>query len=190
MALDAESKRYTFSDYLEWPENVRIELIDGAAVMMAPPSRAHQAASISLASQLYNFLDGIPCKVYTAPFGVRLFEGINDAPEGVYTVVEPDISVILGCDRLDKYGCKGAPDLVIEILSPSTQRHDRVTKYYLYQRAGVKEYWIVGLEDMTVQIFALMGGILRPVESYGKDEIAKSRVLEGCEIDLSKVFSE
>lgn len=76
--------------------------------MMAPPSRANQAASISLASQLYHFPDGKSCKVYAAPFSVRLFEGINDAPESVDTVVEPDISVILGCDRLDKYGCKGS----------------------------------------------------------------------------------
>lgn len=190
MALAAENKQYSFADYLVWPENERIELIDGTAVMMAPPSRAHQAASISLASQLYQFLDGKPCEAYAAPFAVRLFEGADDDPESVDTVVEPDISVICDPSKLDEHGCKGAPDLVIEILSPSTQRHDRVTKFNLYQQAGVREYWIVNTEDKTVQIFALTEGVLRPVESYGKDELAKSRVLEGCEIDLTKVFSE
>ena len=190
MALAAENKRYSFADYLAWPEGERVELIEGTPVMMASPSRAHQAASISLSSQLYQFLDGKPCEVYTAPFAVRLFEDAGAAPESVDTVVEPDISVICDPSRLDEHGCKGAPDLVIEILSPSTQRHDRVTKFNLYQQAGVKEYWIVNTEDKTAQVFALIEGILRPVESYGKSELAKSRVLEGCEIDLTKVFSE
>ena len=185
-----ENKRYTFSDYLAWPENERIELIDGIPVKIAPPCRAHQAASLSLAAQLYYFLDGKPCKVYAAPFAVRLFEKATDAPEDVDTVVEPDISVICDPDKLDVHGCKGTPDLVIEILSPSTQRHDRVTKFNLYQRAGVKEYWMVNIEDKTIQVFVLAEGILRPIESYGKDELAKSRVLAGCEINLTKVFTK
>lgn len=190
MALAAENKRYSFADYLAWPEGERAELIEGAVVMLASPSRAHQAASIALASQLYQFLTGKPCEAYAAPFAVRLFEGAGDAPESVDTVVEPDISVICDHDKLDEHGCKGAPDLVIEILSPSTQRHDRVTKFNLYQQAGVKEYWIVNTEDKTVQVFSLTEGVLRPIESYGKSELAKSRVLEGCEIDLTKVFPE
>lgn len=185
-----ENKRYTFSDYLAWPENERIELIDGIPVKIAPLSRTHQAASISLAAQLYYFLDGKPYKVYAAPFAVRLFEGENDAPEDVDTVVEPDISVIYDPDKLDEHGCKGAPDLVIEILSSSTQRHDRINKFNLYQRAGVKEYWMVNTEDRTVQVFALAEGMLRPLESYRKDELARSSVLAGCEINLTKVFAK
>lgn len=157
--------------------------------MMASPSRSHQAASIALASQLYQFLVGKPCEAYTAPFAVRLFEGAGDAPESVDTVVKPDVSVICDPIKLDEHGCKGAPDLVIEILSPSTQRHDRVTKFNLYQQAGVKEYWIVGLEDTTVQVFMLVGSHFLPVESYGKEEIAKSRVLEGFEVDLKTIFA-
>ena len=105
-------------------------------------------------------------------------------------MVEPDISVICDPDKLDVHGCKGTPDLVIEILSPSTQRHDRVTKFNLYQRAGVKEYWMVNIEDKTIQVFVLAEGILRPIESYGKDELAKSRVLAGCEINLTFVFTK
>lgn len=186
----AENKRYTFSDYLAWPENERIELIDGIPVKIASPSRAHQAASLSLAAQLYYFLDGKPCKVYAAPFAVRLFEKATDEPGDVDTVVEPDISVICAPGKLDEHGCKGTPDLVIEILSPSTQRHDRVTKFNLYQRAGVKEYWMVNTEDRTVQVFSLAEGVLRPVESYGKEEFAISRVLEDCEINLTKVFAK
>ena len=188
MALAAENKRCSFADYLVWPDNERAELLNGNVVMMSPPSRAHQFASIALASQLYQFLRGKTCEAYAAPFAVRLFEHAGDTPDRVDTVVEPDISVVCDPGKLDEHGCKGAPDLVIEILSPSTQRHDRVTKYNLYEQAGVKEYWIVGLEDMTVQVFALNDGRFKPVESYGKNETAKSRVLEGFEIDLGTVF--
>ena len=113
------------------------------------------------------------------------------AAEDVDTLVEPDISVVCDRNKLDKYGCKGAPDLVIEILSPSTQRHDRLVKLGLYQRAGVREYWIVSPEEQTVQVLLLDdGGNLRPHELYGREEIARVNVLEGCFIDLEKVFAE
>lgn len=90
-----------------------------------------------------NFLDGKQCRVYPAPFGVRLFEQNGERPEDVDTMVEPDISVVCDRGKIDKYGCKGAPDLIIEVLSPSTRRHDRLVKLNLYQRAGVQEYWMV-----------------------------------------------
>ena len=91
---------------------------------------------------------------------------------------------------LDKYGCKGAPDLVIEILSPSTLRHDRFVKLDLYQQAGVREYWIVEPETQTVQVYTLENGILQPRAFYGQGDVAKVNVLEGCFIELSKVFTE
>ena len=158
--------------------------------MMATPSRIHQEISGELFRQLANFLEGKKCKVYPAPFGVRLFEQNEDSPEDVNTVVEPDISVVCDRSKLDDHGCKGAPDMLIEILSPSSLRHDRLVKLNLYQRAGVREYWIVDPENRAVQVLTLTDGLLLPHEDYGQDDIAKVNVLDGCFIELSKVFSE
>lgn len=191
MALPAENKRYTFADVLTWDESERIEIINGEAFMMAPPSRAHQEILAELTRQFGNYLEGKRCKVYPAPFGVRLFEQDGESPEDVDTMVEPDISVVCDRNKLDDHGCKGAPDLVIEILSPSSLRHDRLVKLGLYQRAGVREYWIVNPDERTVQVFTLeSGGFLRLIEEYGRDGVARVNVLEGCFIDLGKVFSE
>ena len=105
-------------------------------------------------------------------------------------MVEPDISVICDPDKLDAFGCKGAPDLVIEILSPSTQRHDRVTKFNLYQRAGVREYWIVDPANPSVQSFILENGGYKANDFKIAGEQIKVNVLEDCVLDLSQVFPE
>ena len=188
MPVPAPKGHYTFADCLIWGENERIEIINGEAVMMAPPTRIHQEILMELSRQLANFLEGKKCKVYPAPFAVRLFEKDGDTPEDVDTMVEPDISVVCDHDKLDKHGCKGAPDLVVEVLSPSTQRHDRLVKLDLYQRAGVREYWIVDPDSSTVQVFMLKNGYLHPYEVYSEKDIAKVNVLDGCFIELSKVF--
>ncbi len=192
MALPAEKGRYTFADCLIWSEKERIEIIEGDAVMMAPPSRIHQEILTELTRQLANFLEGKRCKVYPAPFGVRLFEKDGDSPEDVDTVVEPDISVVCDREKLDEYGCKGAPDFVIEILSPSTQRHDQLVKLSLYQRAGVREYWIVDPENKTVRVMLQDSGnggnTFRVHEVYGAEDVAKVSVLDGCFVELAKVF--
>lgn len=191
MELPAENKRYTFADVLTWDESERIEIINGEAFMMAPPSRVHQEISVAITAQLYNYLEGKRCKVYPAPFGVRLFEQDGARPEDVDTMVEPDISVVCDSDKLDDHGCKGAPDLIIEILSPSTQRHDRLVKLGLYQRAGVREYWVISPSERTVQTMLLdSGGALQLHEVYGNSDVARVNVLDGCFIDLGKVFSE
>ena len=180
--------RYTFTDCLAWDEKERAELIGGEIVMMAPTSRVHQKISGELFRQLANFLEGKKCEVYAAPFAVRLFEKNGDTPEDVDTMVEPDISVVCDHGKLDSHGCKGAPDLVVEVLSPSTQRHDRLTKYNLYERAGVREYWIVDPESKTVQVSVLDGGRYRVREVYTAGDIAKVNVLDGCFIELARVF--
>ena len=190
MVQPAQKEVYTFADCLTWDEHDRIEIINGYAVMMAPPKRIHQEILTEITRQLANFLEDKPCKVYPAPFGVRPFEQSGDTPDDVDTVVEPDISVVCDPGKLDDYGCKGAPDLVIEILSPSSRRHDRIVKLDLYQRAGVREYWVVNPEDRTVQVMLLKDSYLLPVEDYGREDMAKVNILEDCAIDLSKVFSE
>lgn len=191
MALPAEKVRYTFADCLTWDENESIEIINAKAFMMATPSRIHQKISGELFRQLANYLEGKKCEVYSAPFGVRLFEQDGDRPEDVDTVVEPDISVVCDRSKLDKHGCKGAPDLIVEILSPSSLRHDRLVKLNLYQRAGVREYWIVDPENRSVMVFLPdSNGSFRLREDYGWEEVAKVNVLDGCFIELNKVFSE
>ena len=191
MALPAEKDRYTFADVLAWDDGERAELIDGEVFLMAPaPARIHQGISGEIFRQIANYLEGKRCLVYHAPFDVRLFEKDGDDPEDVDTVVEPDITVVCDLSKLDDRGCKGAPDMVVEILSPSTQRHDRLVKLGLYQRAGVREYWIVSPEERSVQVFLLSDGLLLPHEVYDREGIAKVNVLDGCFIELSKVFSK
>ena len=191
MALPAKKEHYTFADILAWEGNERVEIINGEIFLMASPFRVHQEISGELFRQLANFLEGKKCRVYAAPFAVRLFEKDGDNPEDVDTMVEPDITVVCDNDKLDKHGCKGAPDMVIEILSPSTRRHDRLVKLGLYQQAGVREYWIVDPENKSVQVFLQDGSsFLKIHEDYGREDIAKVNVLDGCFIELSKVFSE
>lgn len=189
MALPAEKGRYTYADVLTWNEGERAELIDGEVFLMAPaPSRAHQEIGGEIFRQIANYLEGKRCRVYHAPFAVRLFERDGDAPEDVDTVVEPDITVVCGESKLDERGCKGAPDMVAEILSPSTQRHDRLVKLGLYQRSGVREYWIVDPDSRTVQVFTLSNGLLLPYEVYDRTGVAKVNVLDGCFVELGRVF--
>ena len=191
MALPAEKSRYSFADFLAWDEHERAEIIGGEIYLMGTPSSRHQEISFEIGRQLGNYLEGKRCRVYPAPYGVRLFEQDGDDPEAVDTVVEPDISVICDRGKIDKTGCKGAPDMVVEILSPSTQRHDRLVKLGLYQRAGVREYWIVSPEEQTVQVMLLdSGGVLQLHEVYDRDSIAKVNILDGCFIELAKVFAE
>ncbi len=191
MALPAEKDRYTFADCLTWGEDERIEIINGEAVMMAPsPATDHQLISGELFGQIHSYLKGKKCKVISAPFDVRLFEQDGDGPEDVDTVVVPDITVVCDPDKLDKHGCKGAPDMVVEILSPSTQRHDRLTKFNLYQRAGVREYWIVDPANRAVQSFVLEDGRYSVKEFGTAGDKLRVNVLEDCVIDLSEVFPE
>ena len=188
MAFPAEKERFTYADYLLWEGPERYELLDGHAVMLASPARIHQDISMELSRQFANYLEGKKCRVYAAPFDVRLFEEEGDRPEDVQTVVQPDISIICDPDKLDERGCKGAPDLTLEVLSPSSTRHDLLVKLDLYQRAGVREYWVVSPEDKSLHVFLLDGGALKLSHVYGFKDAAKVNILDGCFIELSKVF--
>lgn len=157
-----QERSYTAEDYWNLPEGVRAELIDGRLFNMAPPSREHQRASRIIVRQLDEYIqnaDG-PCEVYYAPFAVNL-----DAQNRDW--VEPDIVVVCDPNKLNSKGCSGAPDLVVEIASPSNFRHDYITKLSLYERAGVREYWIVNLELREVVVYLFSRESLRV---YGFDE--------------------
>lgn len=183
-------KYYTLADVLCWNDRERWELIDGVPLMMAPPARIHQKIVSEINRQLGNYLKGKKCEVYPAPFAVRLFEENGDLPERVDTLVEPDISVICDPSKLDDIGCKGAPDLVIEVISPSSRRHDRVTKFNLYQRAGVQEYWIIDPSGKEALSYVLEDGHYKAKESGTAGDQMRVNVLEDCMLDLSQVFSE
>jgi Uma2 family endonuclease len=182
MPLAKEQPYYTYADYLEWDEDERYEIIDGEAYMMSAPSRRHQEISMALSAALYNYLEGKTCKAYAAPFAVRLFPR---ADKGDDTVVEPDISVVCDPGKLDDRGCNGPPDLVVEILSPTTARYDRIVKFNTYREAGVREYWIVDPEERAVFAYVLKNGkYLAAVY----EETAPAAVLPGCDIDLQALF--
>lgn len=139
---------YTSEDYWNLPEGERAELIDGTLYAMAPPCRIHQELVAQFTKIIGNYIDmhNGNCKVYPAPFSVNL--NANDE-----TYVEPDISVICDKNKLDTKGCKGAPDFVIEIVSPASRQMDYSTKNALYSNAGVREYWIVDPEKERTTVY-------------------------------------
>lgn len=185
MPMPQENERYTYADYCTWDDSERWELIEGVPYAMSPaPSPKHQEISSNLHNQLYNFLKGKPCRVYPAPFDVRL-----NADDEDDTVVQPDLVVICNRSKIDEKGCKGAPDLIVEILSPSTARRDRMVKLHQYQRAGVREYWIVDPDTKTVQVCILENGRYF-VTAYADTDTAPVTVLPGCTINLQEVFAE
>ena len=148
------NKTYTYANYITWQFKERIELIKGKLFKMSPaPARRHQGISVELSTQFHNYLKKKGCKSYSAPFDVRFPKGEDD--EQTFTVVQPDICVICDKSKLDDRGCVGAPDLIVEILSPATAKKDVKDKFQLYEESGVKEYWIVSPENKLVDVFIL-----------------------------------
>ena len=149
------SKRYTFADYLTWFDDKRRELIDGFINLMSAPKRIHQEISINISAEIFIFLKKTKCKVYSAPFDVRLPKNNKKDDAKIYNVVQPDIVVVCDPEKLDDKGCIGAPDLIVEILSPSTGKRDLKDKYNLYEKSGVKEYWIAFPNEKSIHVFIL-----------------------------------
>jgi Uma2 family endonuclease len=189
-ALRKEEKtRYTYADYLAWDTAERYEIIDGDTYMMFSPTVPHQTISGELFVQFRNFLKGKPCRVFAAPLDVRLFpqEDQNDD-----TVVQPDILVVCDESKLaDNRSCRGAPDLVIEILSPSNTGSLMFLKFQKYLRAGVREYWVVNPETGEVQVHVLDEE--RPGRyistAYGTAGTIDAAVLPGLKIDFTGIWS-
>jgi Uma2 family endonuclease len=160
-----DGQHHTYGEYLTWPEDVRYELIEGEAYLMAPaPDLAHQDVAGEVFSQIHTQLAGKACRAFVAPVDVR-FPKRDEADDQVDTVVQPDVLVVCDPSKLDRRGVRGAPDWVLEVLSPSTAGHDQVLKRRIYERAGVREFWLVHPMDRVLTIYRLDG-----VE-YGKPDV-------------------
>jgi len=186
-------EKYSYADYLKWPDEERWELIDGIPYNMSPvPSTEHQRISRDIEVQFANYLRGKSCEVFDAPFDVRLSRG-NENDEEIKTVVQPDIVIICDKNKLDKRGCKGAPDLVAEIISHATAKKDMQEKFLLYERSGVKEYWLVFPLDKAIDVYILnennkyeRSGLYQ----YPDNDKVEVGIFPDLEIDLAWVFGE
>ncbi|WP_257008373.1 Uma2 family endonuclease [Bacillus sp. FJAT-45350] len=186
-----QSKVFSYADYLQWKEGDRLELINGKVYMMTPaPSRKHQEIVLEIGRQLSNSLKGNRCNVYIAPFDVRFLENEDDEDDNIYTVVQPDLTIVCDKSKLDDRGLKGTPDFVIEVISPSTASTDYIQKMNLYEKSGVNEYWIVHPTDQVVLVFVLEDGTYGKPKVYDRDNCVKVEVIKDLEVDLKEVFHE
>ncbi len=185
------NKQYTYADYLTWKFEERVELIRGWVNKMSPaPLRIHQELSGNLFFQIYSYFLNHPCKAYMAPFDVRLVnkrKPINN--QSILSVVQPDISVICDLGKLDKRGCLGSPDWIIEILSSGNSKKEMKEKFSLYEENGVREYWIVSPIHEFVQVYQLVNDKFILNDTYYKDDKIPVGIFAGFEIDSSKMFS-
>ncbi len=182
VALKKEETKFNYSDYLKWPEEERWEIISGAAYDMTPaPSTDHQRVSRRFLTIFENFLKDKKCEVFGAPYDVILPEN-NENEKSASTVVQPDIAVICDKSKIKTRGCMGAPDLIIEILSPATSKKDLTVKFELYEYHKVKEYWLVHPEDKYAMVFKLDSKTNR----YGRPDIylQKAKIKVGIFKDL------
>ena len=194
-ALDLDiNKQYTYADYLNWMDEKRRELIDGFIKLMTPsPSRKHQEISFQLTRILGNYLVKKQCKGFSAPSDVRFPKDSESRDEKeIYTVVQPDIYVVCDLTKLDDKGCLGAPDFIIEIVSPDQVQRDVKEKFELYQRHGVKEYWIVNPNDENVNVFVLdENGKYKFQGIFAGDDKIPVHIFNGnLKVDLTEVFIE
>ena len=190
--LDA-NKIYSYADYLTWQVRERLELIKGRLFKMSPaPMRYHQELSGALFGEFRAYLKGKSCKVFHAPFDLRLPKSKDDQrDERIYTVVQPDIAVVCDRSKLDRRGCLGAPDLIIEILSPATAAKDVKDKFVLYEEAGVREYWIVHPEEAILEVFRLdERGKYQLEKIYTREDTVTVGIFDDLTIALRDIFEE
>jgi len=195
------SRQYTYADYLKWAFQERVELLRGYVSRMSPaPSRMHQDISWQLQKKIAFYIDDKACRAYTAPFDVRLLlpadfrlskrmrrQTVSD--HEIMTVLQPDLCVICDLEKLDDRGCLGAPDLVIEILSPGNTRSEMKEKFSIYEEAGVQEYWVVQPEYRNVLVYDRnRKGVFVAREVYSEEDRLVSSVFPDLEIELGEVF--
>lgn len=183
------SLEYSYADYLKWKFEERVELIKGKIMKMTAPNRKDQDVSGNLFFSIKQLLHQKKCKVYTAPFDVRLPLTNKSTNEEIITVVQPDICIICDTSKLDDKGCIGAPDLVIEILSPGNSKKEIRLKYEVYEEAGVKEYWIINPVEENVAVLVLSDdGKFDGAKLYATGDIIQSNAITGLAVNLSDIF--
>jgi Uma2 family endonuclease len=183
---------YTYADYLLWQFKDRVEIIKGKIFKMSPaPSRSHQEISMTVTLILAKFLKNQPCKLYAAPFDVRLINFKESTKDNQITsVVQPDLCVVCDKSKLDDKGCIGAPDLIIEILSPGNSNREMTIKFDLYEENGVKEYWIVNQSEKTILIYVLKENRfigLKPIVESGRVE---SPTFPSLKFSVKNIFKQ
>lgn len=186
-------KVYTYADYLQWRFKERIEIIKGKVFKMSPaPARSHQRSSSELSRIFLNFFHKQKCEVYIAPFDVRLVDKRKNSTkdEDIITVFQPDLCVVCDPKKLDKRGCIGAPDLIIEILSPSNSNREMKNKYELYEENGVKEYWIVDYVYKTILRYVLKDDIYIGLKPLIAEETATSYIFPDLSFTVGEIFED
>ncbi len=178
---------YTYTDYLAWDDGQRWEIIDGEAICMSPaPTPVHQTVVVEVAAQLVQQLRGKRCQAFVSPIDVRLPKP-GQSDEATDRVLQPDLLVVCDPDKVDQRGVRGAPDFVIEVLSPSTLSHDHVRKRRVYEAAGVREYWLVHPRDRVVLIYVLENGRYSAPDVREFNEVTPIGVLPDVVVDWAPV---
>ena len=189
--LKRDTHYHTYADYLTWSGSHGDELIDGTAYVREPPAPSflHQGIVLELGHQILTALEGKSCHVFVAPFDVRLPKSTEPDDE-VDTVVQPDVLIVSDLKKFDACGMRGAPDWIAEVLSPSTARHDQTVKLSAYERAGVREVWLIDPVDRTLTIYQLEAGYYGPatlLELKGQTQIT---AVAGVTIDWTRVLAK
>lgn len=182
--LDLVNGIYSYADYLVWKIKERVELLKGKILEMSAPSPIHQEISGNLQGALFVFLKNSRCKLYTAPFDVRFPQ---KGESQVYTVVQPDLCVVCDFEKIDSEGCVGAPDLVVEILSPGNSKKEMKSKFALYQEEGVREYWVVDPERELVFVYVAENKKFKPTIPIA-DDYVYSTIFPDFKIHTSDLF--
>ncbi|MCJ7840837.1 Uma2 family endonuclease [Lederbergia sp. NSJ-179] len=186
-----ESKKYTYADYMNWDEDVYIEVIEGEMISMSPsPTPRHQDVVGELTAEFKMFLRGKDCMAFSTPMDVCLFADNEAKYEDIQDWVQPDLIVVCDKKKIRETNITGAPDLVVEVLSPSTARNDRWVKFNSYEKAGVREYWIVDPYNMSIEVYELNGNSFKQTGVYGKDGLLPVGIFPEFKIDLKNIFKE
>ena len=190
LALKQEAEqKYSYADLLNFPEDKRYEIIDGDLYLMSAPTVIHQGILGEILYQIKNYLKGKKCKVFSSPIDVRLSGEKDDKKE--FNVVQPDLLIVCDENKIQKNCILGAPDFIVEILSPSTSSMDRVKKFNLYQKFGVKEYWIVAPEEKNISVFLLnKEGIYTIPKAYYLTDKVPVNITIDLYIDLNNNYKE
>lgn len=179
--------RYTYADYVQWPADQRWEIVDGVAYMLTSPNTKHQQICVQLVVEFGAYLRGRNCQVFTSPYDVVLPDK-SESEISSSNVVQPDLLIVCDRNKLDDKKCIGSPDLVVEIISPSTAKRDMRYKYQLYEHHGVREYWIVHPDYPLIEQFASEEGAFKKIGSFSSEDEMTPHIFPDLTIKLSNIF--